>query len=329
LGLRSPVRNTLSAIRARLERQEREDPLDLLTRKPGSGMRTSSTEWEPTWKIHENGRCAPHCTSRLVRRTPSMCETQKRVSPEARRDGLIEVDVTRARAHLREHKAKTGESLSFTAFLATCLGKAVDENTSVQACRKGSKHLILFDEVDVYIPIERDVAGQKQIIGYTIKAANQKTFREIHHEIRAAQVQDAAKALERYQAFLILPTLLLRFLLWVLGRSPQVQKKYGGTVGVTAVGMFGKGAGWGIPAASPTLNITLGGIGEKPGVVDGHIAIREYLSLTISFDHDMIDGAPAARFTQRLKELIESGYGLDDSTVESEQAVAPGTSKKS
>ena len=66
--------------------------------------------------------------------------------------------------------------------------------------------------------------------------------------------------------------------------------------------------------------MTVGGIGEKPGVVDGHIAIRDYLSLTISFDHDIIDGAPAARFTERLKELIESGYGLVDSTVESEQA---------
>jgi len=83
----------------------------------------------------------------------------------------------------------------------------------VQACRKGSKHLIPFDKVDVYTPIERDVAGQKQIIGYTIRAANRKTFREIHHEIRAAQVEDVAKALERYQVFQFLPTLLLRFLL--------------------------------------------------------------------------------------------------------------------
>jgi pyruvate/2-oxoglutarate dehydrogenase complex dihydrolipoamide acyltransferase (E2) component len=45
----------------------------------------------------------------------------------------------------------------------------------------------------------------------------------------------------------------------------------------------------------------VGGIGVKPGVVDGHIAIREYLSLTISLNHDLIDGAPAARFTERLK----------------------------
>jgi pyruvate/2-oxoglutarate dehydrogenase complex dihydrolipoamide acyltransferase (E2) component len=66
--------------------------------------------------------------------------------------------------------------------------------------------------------------------------------------------------------------------------------------------------------------ITMGGIGEKPGVVDGQIAIREYLSLTISFDHDIVDGAPAARFTERLKELIESGFGLLDQQVMAEQA---------
>jgi len=74
--------------------------------------------------------------------------------------------------------------------------------------------------------------------------------------------------------------------------------------------------------------MTVGGIGQKPGVVDGHIAIRDYLSLTISFDHELIDGAPAARFTQRLKDLIESGYGLPDSTVASEQAGVEGASKQ-
>ena len=52
------------------------------------------------------------------------------------------------------------------------------------------------------------------------------------------------------------------------------------------------------------------------------------LSLTISFDHTIIDGAPAARFAQRLKEPIDSGYGLGDSTVESEQAGAEGASKQ-
>jgi pyruvate/2-oxoglutarate dehydrogenase complex dihydrolipoamide acyltransferase (E2) component len=249
--------------------------------------------------------------------------------------GLLEVDVTSVRARLREHQANTGESLSFTAFLTACLAKAVDENKAVQACRQGSKHLILFDEVDVYTPIEREVDGQKQFITSIIRAANRKTVREIHQEIRAVQGVDVEQALKGFKRLLFfLPTWLFRpffrVSLWIFRASPQIQKNLAGTVGLTAVGMFGKGAGWGIPPATAhPLWMTVGGIGEKPGVVDRQIAIREYLSLTISFDHNIIDGAPAARFTERLKELIESGYGLGDSTVESEQAVAPGTAKKS
>jgi pyruvate/2-oxoglutarate dehydrogenase complex dihydrolipoamide acyltransferase (E2) component len=234
--------------------------------------------------------------------------------------GLIEVDVTRAREFLREHKANTGESLSFTAFIITCLAQAVDENKSLHACRKGRKHLVLFDEVDVSTLIERDLAGQKQPIVYIIRAANQKTFREIHHEIRTAQVEAVEKAWESFRDFRFIPLAIFRFIWpifwWMLGSYPQVQKKYGGTVCVSAVGMFGKGAGWGIPITEHALDLTLGGIAEKPGVVDGQITIREYLSITLSFDHDLIDGAPAARFTQRLKELIESGYNLYESEAE-------------
>jgi pyruvate/2-oxoglutarate dehydrogenase complex dihydrolipoamide acyltransferase (E2) component len=246
--------------------------------------------------------------------------------------GLIEVDVTRAREFLREHKAKTGESLSFTAFLIACLAKAVDEHKAVQAYRKGRNQLILFEDVDVNTQIEHEKNGQKQAIVYILRAANRKTFRGIHHEIRAAQGENVAQAVEGIKALhalLSLPTFLLRIGYWVLWwfgrRSPQLMKKYFGTVSLTAVGMFGKGAG-GIPIAGQTM-MTVGGIGEKPGVVDGQIALREYLSLTLSFDHDLIDGAPAARFTGRLKDLIESGYGLFDSTEEKEQAGAEAASK--
>ncbi len=47
------------------------------------------------------------------------------------------------------------------------------------------------------------------------------------------------------------------------------------------------------------------------------------LSVTVSFDHDIVDGAPAARFTSQLKSLIESGYGLVEQEVAIEQAGQP------
>lgn len=79
---------------------------------------------------------------------------------------------------------------------------------------------------------------------------------------------------------------------------------------VTAVGMFSRGASWGIPRPSFTLTVTVGGIAEKPGVVKGQIAVREYLHLTVSVDHDIVDGAPIARFGNELMSLIEQAYGL-------------------
>src|SRR5215203_842179 len=65
--------------------------------------------------------------------------------------GLLEVDVTGARQFIAEYKARTGELLSFTGYLILCLARAVDENKAVQACRKGRKQLVVFDEVHVGI----------------------------------------------------------------------------------------------------------------------------------------------------------------------------------
>ena len=108
-----------------------------------------------------------------------------------------------------------------------------------------------------------------------------------------------------------MPAVIRDLFYWVIRKNPPWFKEYAGTVVVTSVGMFGQGGGWGLGfLPMHTLGLTIGGIAEKPGVREGHIEIREYLNLTISFDHDIVDGAPAARFAQRLKELIESGYGL-------------------
>jgi pyruvate/2-oxoglutarate dehydrogenase complex dihydrolipoamide acyltransferase (E2) component len=79
--------------------------------------------------------------------------------------------------------------------------------------------------------------------------------------------------------------------------------------------MFGQKSGWGFLPTPYSLMLIVGGIARKPAVVDDHIEPRELLSLTVIFDHDVVDGAPAARFVKRLMELIESGYGL----VETEQ----------
>jgi pyruvate/2-oxoglutarate dehydrogenase complex dihydrolipoamide acyltransferase (E2) component len=223
---------------------------------------------------------------------------------------LIEVDVTEPRRRIHEHKARTGETLSFTAFVIACLGKAIDENKMMHAYRDWRNRLILFDEVDVNTVVEIEVDGRKMVLPHWMRAVNKRTFRDIHAEMRAVQAKP-----EQTREFGVkwlgwLPEFAWDLFFWLIFKNPRWLKESFGTVGMTAVGMFGKGSGWAISFGVHTLDIALGGIVEKPGVVDRRIEIREYLCVTISFDHDIVDGAPAARFTARLKELIESGYGL-------------------
>jgi pyruvate/2-oxoglutarate dehydrogenase complex dihydrolipoamide acyltransferase (E2) component len=240
--------------------------------------------------------------------------------------GLVEVDVTLARQVIRDRKARTGEALSFTAFVMACLGRAIDMNKHMHAYRDWRNQLILFDEVDVNTMFEVEVDGRKMILPHIIRAVNKKTFRDLHKEIRAFQSEhESSQEAKFIRWFVLLPGFIRRLFLGILFKNPHLLKEINGTVSMTAVGMFGSGAGWGIPVPNHTLQVTLGGIAEKPGVVDGRIEIRDYLSVTVSFDHDIVDGAPATRFIQRLNELIESGFGLteDQPVFHGERQVSP------
>lgn len=226
--------------------------------------------------------------------------------------GLLELDVTRPRQIIRDHRAQTGEALSLTAYIAACLGRAVDQHKHVHAYRQGRGQLVVFDQVDLNTLLEVEQDGQRGITPHLIRDANRKTFLEIHRELRDSQARHhASRESDFIRWFVRLPAFMRRLFLWWLFRTPRLLKQYFGTVSLTAVGMFASGGFWGIPVPNHTLQVTLGGISEKPGVIDGQIQIREYMSVTISVDHDVVDGAPAARFAQCLKELVEGGAELD------------------
>ncbi len=232
--------------------------------------------------------------------------------------GLIELDVTNGRDYIRKHKEETGESLSFTAWIIKCIGQAVNENREVQAMRKGNK-IIIFNDVDITVSVERTIGDQNFPINLTIRKINEKSLIQIHKEIRIAQnetIEDYLRnnrQIQDAQTILSSPGSPSYRLFWQkLRTDPFFMKEYLGTVGITSVGMFGNITGWPITTSLHGLFFALGGITKKPGVVDNKIEIREYLNITVMFDHDVVDGAPAARFIARLTELVENGFGLTD-----------------
>jgi pyruvate/2-oxoglutarate dehydrogenase complex dihydrolipoamide acyltransferase (E2) component len=234
--------------------------------------------------------------------------------------GLLEVDVTVARQFITEHKRRTGEALSFTGFLVFCLARAVDENKEVQAYLKGHKQIIMFDDVNVGMMVEHKVGEKTALMGHIIQGANHKTYREIHQEIRS--VQSAPVPANRgmspwFRSAMLLPWPLSNLVKTLLSmanrRDPTIRISTSGTVFVTAVGMFGKGhSGWGISTTPHSLSLVVGSMAWKPAVVEGHSEPREILNLSVLFDHDVVDGAPATRFVRQVVELIESGSGLDE-----------------
>lgn len=224
--------------------------------------------------------------------------------------GILEADVTSARRRIREWKERTGESLSLTAFVVWCVARAAEQHPAVATFRAGGHRLVSFEDVDVATPVERCVGGERIGSAHVVRGANRRSFREIHEEIRA--VQSTPVEVEHRARLVIarVPGWLRRAWIRWVARSPWRWKALAGTVCVSSIGMFGSGPGWGIPVAGYPLTVTVGGIGRRPALVDGRLEEREHLCLTLTLDHDLLDGAAAARFARTFLELIESATGL-------------------
>ena len=221
--------------------------------------------------------------------------------------GLIEVDATRARYVIRSSPA----DVSFTAYIIWAVAQAVLADPIVHGYRQG-RRIVVFDDVDVNAQIEVDQLGQKIVKPHIFRAANTRTVAELTAEMRGAQDPGDPTGRRKYRAglaYAALPGAVRTVAMRAVAGNPFVFRRTGGTVGISAIGMFSHG-GWGIAIASPTLMVTVGGITRKPRFVDGVLCDRELLALTLSFDHTVVDGAPAARFASRLTDLIESASGL-------------------
>jgi pyruvate/2-oxoglutarate dehydrogenase complex dihydrolipoamide acyltransferase (E2) component len=226
--------------------------------------------------------------------------------------GLLEVDVTLPRQILKNTSGADGRPLSFTSFIIASLARAIQAHPAVHAYRDLRRRLVVFHEVDIATLVEPRPGAVA--IPTILRRANTRSVRDLSDEIRSIQ-KDAHPA-GRLGGLVGLAPRIPRFarLLYfrALKLSPHWVKQAQGTAIVTSVGMFGKRAGWGIAfLMSHTLGLTVGGIGERPVVHEGAVVPRECLDLTLSFDHDIVDGAPAARFARTLVEIIESGSALD------------------
>ncbi|NEQ48141.1 MAG: 2-oxo acid dehydrogenase subunit E2 [Leptolyngbya sp. SIOISBB] len=225
---------------------------------------------------------------------------------------LTEVDISRPRHLIAEYRDRTGERLSLTAYVVACLARALDDFPQFNAFHQG-RRLILFDDLTISILFERDLKGElvPEVVG--LPAVNRKTYRQIHDELRAIQQRpsqplDSATGIAWMR---FIPGCLLRTLIRLAARNINLRQRFG-VVAVTAVGMFGSGPMWLLPLTGATVTVAVGAIAKRPVLIEGCWQEREHLCLTLTFDHDIIDGAPAARFTSQFAAHLASGDELDN-----------------
>jgi len=229
---------------------------------------------------------------------------------------LLEFDVTDAREKLEAHRRRTGEKISFTAYLCACLGRALVGRPEMHCLLDRWGHLVLFDTVDITTIVEIDGPTEKFPMAHVLRGCHRRSVIDLHDELRRVQADpEASVNSSRWRAlnyFYILPSPLRRVVYRAVTGDPVRLQRLSGTVSVSALGMFGRPLRWGI--GHPTihnLNFTIGGIVTRPVMREGSLEEREFLLVTASMNHDIMDGAPAARFVESFREQLEGGVPID------------------
>jgi pyruvate/2-oxoglutarate dehydrogenase complex dihydrolipoamide acyltransferase (E2) component len=227
--------------------------------------------------------------------------------------GLIEVDITDARSRIRRLRRESGRPLSFTAFLVSTVAHAIAQNPEVNACHTRMGRIAYFDKVNVVAMIEVvNTDGLRIPIGHLIPAAEDLEPTEIEQIIeKYRSTYNEASETKMLDVVTSLPAFLRRFLFGQMPKNPKFIQKTMGTVVVSAVGMFlPKHAAWAVGQGNHTISIWVGSTVERICKLRGELVPRTFGCISIDIDHDIIDGAPAARFTAALVEMIEKASVL-------------------
>src|SRR6266542_4708399 len=193
-------------------------------------------------------------------------------------------EVSRFRAQLQPEFARVGVAkLPWDAIIAKAVGLALQEHPNVQAQwtpngeglrRPAGAHVgiaVALEPEGLVVPVLRD--------------AHTRSLRELASDLLA--LADRARA----------------------GRLSPAEMQ-GGTFTITNLGAYRVDGFTPIVNPPETAILGVGRIADKPVVIEGRVEPRTMCTLSLSFDHRVVDGAPAAAFLARLAELLERPYAL-------------------
>lgn len=181
---------------------------------------------------------------------------------------------------LRSRLQADGITASYNDLLLKILAKALTEHPHMNASWKGDS-IYVWKRIHIGLAVD----SQSGLRVPVVRDVDKKGLSEIAAE--SSRLAEAAR----------------------LGNlAPDAMQ--GGTFTLSNLGMFG------IDAFTPVIHLPesailgVGRIKARPSVVDDQVAVRRMMWLSLTFDHRLVDGGPAARFLQRVAQLVEKPHLL-------------------
>jgi len=182
----------------------------------------------------------------------------------------MDVDMTEARRLHEETQA------SYTDILVKAVAEVLKEHSIINSTLDGEQ-IKVYEDINVGVA----VATEKGLIVPVVHNADRLSLKEISSVVKSL-VEKA--------------------------RDGKLTKEdlTGGTFTVTNLGMYG--VDFFIPIINPpeTAILGVGRVAEKPVVVNKTIEVKPIMNLSLAYDHRVVDGAPAAQFLRRVKQLLET-----------------------
>jgi pyruvate dehydrogenase E2 component (dihydrolipoamide acetyltransferase) len=192
----------------------------------------------------------------------------------------MEVDMTAAAAFRAKLNSEGQARIGFHDLLLRACAKSLGENPMMNVVW-GGDHIRVHAEINIGLAVALD----EGLIVPVIRNADRLDL--------AATARASAQFIEKARSKRLLP-----------------EEYEGGCLTISNLGMFDVDNF--IPVINPgeSAILGIGRIAQKPVVIAGSVEVRSMMSCTLSADHRAVDGAIAARFLKRVKELLETPEAL-------------------
>ncbi|MER5435288.1 2-oxo acid dehydrogenase subunit E2 [Streptomyces sp. NPDC002588] len=206
-------------------------------------------------------------------------------------------------------RTASGGKLSFVSMLAKEAADVVADFPDARAMLQGGAlrpRLAVPDAVDVKVLFDKTVDGQRCVVSGTVPDAANLSVIEVQDHVttyKDAPV-DATGPYRQLLKMQRLPLPVARLVYRAALRDPARRAALQGTFSVTSVGQEQVRAIF--PMISGTLGFGIGRIADTPVADSGGVRVAPVFTLSLAFDHRVIDGAVASEVLGRVKSRLEA-----------------------